>query len=146
MVLKTYSWAIPKYKITAEEAHKEISKLSEVTPHNIVELAKDENSPLHNEFEWNDTIAGDKYREIQARDMLRCIIVHEENKDDKPTEIRAWVSTTEKCVYDRIEAVVSNETEYENLLKTALKELESFKKKYHSLKELKPIFEAMKEL
>ena len=146
MVLKTYSWAIPKYKIGVDVAVSELSKLKEKTPHNIVELARDENNPLHGEFEWNDTVAGEKYREIQAREMLRCIIQHEEDESGKEITIRAFVNTTETNVYDTIEAVVSNETEYENLLKTALKELESFKKKYHSLKELKPVFEAMKEL
>lgn len=146
MVLKTYSWAIPKYKVGVDVAINELSKLKEKTPHNIVELARDENNPLHGEFEWNDTVAGEKYREIQAREMLRCIIQHEEDESGKEITIRAFVNTTETNVYDTIEAVVRNETEYENLLKTALKELESFKKKYHSLKELKPVFEAMKEL
>lgn len=147
MSAKTYSWTIPGYfKVTAEQAHNEIARLEKATPHNIVELARDENSILHNEFEWDNEIAGEKYREEQAKLMLRCIIVHEEKGDEKTTEVRAWVSTTERHVYETIEAVLTNEKEYENMLKTALKELESFKKKYHSLKELTPIFKAIDEL
>lgn len=147
MSTKTYSWTMPGYfNITAEQAHNEIARLEKATPHNIVELARDEKSILHNYFEWDNEIAGEKYREEQAKLMLRCIIVHEEKEDDKETTVRAWISTTEKYVYDRVEAVLSNEKEYENMLKTALRELESFKRKYKSLKELKPLFDVIDKI
>lgn len=90
MVSETYSWVIPKrYKITAEQAQNEILKLSEVTPHNIVELAKNENSPLHNEFNWNTE---EKEIEKQAENMMNCIIVHKKDEDGKEIKGKAWAT------------------------------------------------------
>lgn len=147
MPVKNYSWAVQGiYKITAEQANEEISKLSEVTPHNIVELAKDENSPLHNEFEWNDTVAGEKYREDQARKMLLAIIVKEEKVNKKLVETRAYISAIKRYTYKPIDVVVKDIDEYEHMLNMAMRELQSFMKKYSSLKELEPIFEVIENI
>jgi hypothetical protein len=40
------------------------------TPEGVVEAARAETSPLHGFFEWDDNIAGEKYRLGQARDLI----------------------------------------------------------------------------
>jgi len=47
--------------------------LGEVTPDAVVEAAKDEDSPLHAEFEWNDGAAAHQHRLAQARYLIREI-------------------------------------------------------------------------
>lgn len=42
-----------------------------VTPKMVVDLAKDPNHPLHSQFEWRDDVAAQRFREEQARELIR---------------------------------------------------------------------------
>ena len=44
-----------------------------ITPRMVVDAARAEDSPLHSYFEWDDEIAAEKYREMQARTLLRSV-------------------------------------------------------------------------
>lgn len=56
----------------------------------VLEEARDEGSPLHKHFEWDDTEAAAQYRKQQARALIqKCKITL---IDSKPVEIRAFVS------------------------------------------------------
>ena len=56
----------------------ELTKIREIfgelTAKTTVEAARDEKSRLHNYFEWDNSIAGEKYREQQARTLIGCVI------------------------------------------------------------------------
>lgn len=56
-----------------------------ITPDQVIDHARDEASPLHNYFEWNDTLAAANYRREQARSLLRSvkIVVKYETKNVK---------------------------------------------------------------
>ena len=52
--------------------------------------ARDESSPLHKHFEWDDSEAAEQYRRQQARALIqKCKITL---IDSQPVEIRAFVS------------------------------------------------------
>jgi hypothetical protein len=53
-----------------------------LTPEAVIEEAKKKSSPLHEEFEWNDSLAAERYRLVQARTLIRAITVIV--KDDAP--------------------------------------------------------------
>ena len=56
----------------------------------VLDEAKDETSPLHKHFEWDDSTAADKYRRDQARSLIqKCKITLVETE---PVSIRAFVS------------------------------------------------------
>ena len=56
----------------------------------VLEEARDEGSPLHKHFEWDDSEAAEQYRKQQARSLIqRCKVVL---IDTQPIEIRAFVS------------------------------------------------------
>lgn len=62
-------------------AHAEIlleieKRFGTVTPRIVVDLARDENHPLHGEFEWRDGVAAEKFREEQARELIRGARLH----------------------------------------------------------------------
>lgn len=108
----------------------------------VVDMARDENSEMHSCFEWDDSVAGNKYREIQAGKMIRLLVITRENDDKKEekTNIRYFVSTGKKDnTYTPTRLVVRNQTAYEELLEEAYAELRAFKAKYSSLKELDEI-------
>lgn len=56
----------------------------------VLNEAKDESSPLHKHFEWDDTEAAEQYRRQQARVLIqRCKITL---LDTDPVQVRAFVS------------------------------------------------------
>lgn len=61
-----------------------------LTVASIVEAAKDEDSPLHKHFDWDDNTAAEKYREWQARALIQKCKITIENRPD--TIVRAFVS------------------------------------------------------
>ena len=55
----------------------------------VVDAARDEESPLHEHFEWDDSLAGEQFRLIQARQIIRAIVI---NEDRTGEEIHYYVS------------------------------------------------------
>lgn len=137
------------YKADATKVASEIESLGErYSLSDVVEKAKDESSEMHSCFEWDDAVAGHKYRLSQAGNMVRQLVIVREEKDkEKKTDIRMFVSTGEKNnTYAPTKLVVRRQDEYEALLERAKSELSAFKKKYRILSELEEIFEAIEGL
>ena len=138
------SWKIDGfYKADASKVAAEISSLGEnFTTQEIVEKARSTDSELHKCFEWNDSIAAEKYRLTQAQNILRLLVVTKNEVDREPqkTNLRVFHSDgMRKNSYSPIQIIVKKNDEYEVLLNNALAELKSFKKKYHMLSELEEI-------
>ncbi len=60
-----------------------------IRPERVVEVAQDENNPLHDHFTWDDTEAAELYRIQQARGLIRVYVVHEPRVS---RQVRAYVS------------------------------------------------------
>lgn len=60
-------------KDSAAEALKELEREGRLLPVEVVESARDDDSPLHSHFEWDDSLAGEKYRLHQARALIRTV-------------------------------------------------------------------------
>jgi hypothetical protein len=76
-----YKWKLNglSRKVDAEKAVQELERINAVfgmlTPELIVDAARDKNNPLHSLFDWNDTVAAEKWRMQQARTVLNNIEV-----------------------------------------------------------------------
>jgi hypothetical protein len=46
-----------------------------LTPAMVVDEARDPSNPLHGRFEWDDEVAGEKFREGQAHQLIRSVRV-----------------------------------------------------------------------
>lgn len=138
------AWKFMNYKADPNEAYKEITSLPEITPQNVVNLARSEKSVIHNDFEWNDEIAGEKYRVLQAGEMIRNFVIEEKKTEKSP--VRMLHITSEKNVYKPVEFFVAHDDEYQTLLKRAKMELDGFVKRYSDISELEEVFEAIKKL
>ena len=67
-----------------EELKQIEKKYGELRPEYVVEEAKDKNHPLHNYFDWNNKVAGHKWRVYQARNLiLRVKIEHPQRPSEK---------------------------------------------------------------
>lgn len=130
------------YKADATKVASELESLgTEYTLSDVVEKARDTHSEMHSCFEWDDTVAGQKYRESQAGKMIRQLVIVKDN-DGEPekTNIRLIVSTGKRDnTYTPTKLIVKKQDEYEALLERALAELRAFKQKYSTLSELDEI-------
>ena len=126
------------FKADANECYREISSLEQITPKAILDFARDENSELHKCFEWDNDLAAEKYRIIQAGNVIRMLYIVQKDEDTPPVRV---LSKTSNTVYQPTRAFLKNQSEYEDLLKRALSELESFRLKYKTLSELEQVFE-----
>ena len=131
---------------TAGRVFKEIEESGEeLTPQAVVNASRDEDAPLHKEFEWRDDIAAEKYRCQQAQSMIRnLVIVNATDEEEHPKYERAYVSTPGgKNVYHTIQATLNNEVWKEHLLMTAKREMEQFIAKYRRIESLAGVISAM---
>lgn len=120
------------------------------TPKQIVDKARDPNTELHKCFEWNDSIAAEKYRIRQASAVVHSIkIAYIDTKTNttKVTPIRMF-SMPEKRngSYAPTEVILKQVDQYQMLLNKALDELRAFKTRYKSLSELQEVFDAIDAL
>lgn len=139
---KAIKWKVKGlYKADPEAVYRELQTLDEITPDAVVELARNENSVLHNEIDWDDEVAAERWRKQQARLIICNLVVEIQEKEEKePTFVRLFHKPDENKTYQDLSVFVKDETEYQKLLNQAKRDLNSFKSKYHTLKELKPIF------
>lgn len=136
-----------KYKADASLVATEIYKdRTSAKPEEVVEIAKNPECELHKCFDWDNEIAGEKWRLEQARDILRnLVIVNIEKEVPQKTNLRL-THKIDNSGYKLTVNIVRNQNEYELLLRQALKELDTFKRKYACLSELEQIMELIDEL
>lgn len=110
-----------------------------LTPETLLDASRDENAVLHDEFEWDDSIAGEKYRLVQARQIitnLRAVIDAEPQKVEQYKE-RVFVNVERgSTAYVKITNAMTNETWRQALLDQAKRDAELFVAKYKRLSEL----------
>lgn len=128
------------YKADAQKVADEIGENS-ITPQEVLEKAKDENSELHKCFEWNNDLAAEKYRLQQARAIIINLVYAPKAKEEQP--VRCFQITAEKSVYQPAKRFLVQENQYQQLLARAKAELESFRRRYETLTELEAVFEAI---
>lgn len=139
MMNENVKWKVDGiFKADANECYREISSLEQITPKAILDFAKDEKSELHKCFDWDNDSAAEKYRMIQAGNVIRMLYIVPKNVDTPPVRV---LSRTSDTFYQPTRTFVKNQNEYEDLLKRALSELESFRLKYKTLSELEQVFE-----
>ena len=146
----SYEFKLPGiHKVKAEIAGRICQELSEseggLTPQRLEDISRDVNHPLHNEFEWNDSLAAEMYRRSQAARLIRDIVIVREN--DNAHKDRQFVITNQReSAYVQLDVALSNEDWKSNLLKQARNDMVSFIAKYRRLQELTNVIEPMKDL
>ena len=146
--MKEYSWNITGFynKFDANEVGRELEKIENLTPENVVDVARNENNVMHDMFEWDDSIAGEKYRKTQASRILAAIQVKIIVDNEPNKQVRAFVTTKRDSNFKPIEKVVKNVDQYALLLDKAYRELNYIKIKYDNLKEIQELLENIPQL
>ena len=138
-----YKWNNVSFSANANKVGHEleiIEATTELTNFNILQYAKThKSSELNKCFEWDNTIAGEKWRMQQANNILASISIVVTEKEEP---VKAFVNIKtheEKRVFKSIVKVLNNEDEYQQLLKKAERDFISYKDKYNKLVEIKDL-------
>ena len=142
-----YQWKTgSQHKVSAAVAAEVMDKLAaeeRLNPTELVEESRPEDAPLHSEFEWDDSIAAEKWRKEQAGALIRHLVVRvEANNTEYPTR-QYFMVQQEANTYEPIHVILKDEDKTAMLLDQAKRELQAFKAKYAGLKELAKVFEAI---
>ena len=140
-------WGIKGFKGDARKCYEEIQTLGEdFTPRDVLELARDPRTELHKCFDWDDTIAAEKWRLHQARQICGSISVVVEHEEQAPVEYRLIEHDSSTMSYRPIVFTVRNEDQYGQLLRQAKRELDAFQRRYKIIKELKNVIEEIEKV
>lgn len=142
-----YQWKTgSRHKVSAAVAAEVMDQLAEeerLNPTELVEVSRPDDAPLHSEFEWDDSVAAEKWREEQAGAMIRHLVVRiEANEQEYPTR-QYFMVQREANTYEPIHVILKDEDKTAMLLDQAKRELQAFKAKYAGLKELAEVMKAI---
>jgi hypothetical protein len=129
-----------------------------IEPDLVVEAARDESSPLHRLFTWDDSQAAERYRLLQAGALIRRIKITVLRSDPVTNSIRVEnVRAIESPATERDRkgeaskggsyirtAKIAKDPELRaSMVATALVELTAIRKRYARLSELSGVWEAI---
>jgi hypothetical protein len=77
-----------------------------LTPDRVIHYARNEKAALHESFEWDDTVAGHKYRIQQANALIRihCVITRPVQRDVKMV-VKVEPYTGKAAIVPQVEVV-----------------------------------------
>ena len=149
-----YSWSGLQYAVPAEKVAIHLQKLEEekgsVTREDFLESARSEDSEIHKLFEWDDTVAAEKYRLRQATDIIHSIKITVMEDEKQPVSMKAFVipGYTEKQFgkkggYVNIRRATEDADTKDMILHDARKNARWFMDKYRSIEELAEVITAI---
>lgn len=119
----------------------------ELTPRDVLDDARHDNSPLHGFFEWDDSAAAEQYRLQQARHLIRAVVAIYVDEDKPATRVRAYVHVPEgetSHYRDTAHAMSQRDTR-DAVLRRAWRELQQWRQRYKDLKEFSDLIEVIDE-
>lgn len=140
----------------AQKVADEIYGISDTpTADEIISMASNPDTESYKLFDWDDAVAGPKWRRVQARYVMHALkveFVNDSEEKAEPTKVMEPVRmfygnpNPDEDGFVSIVKVMGNRDTYEQLLERAKTELKWFKKKYSILTELEAIFEMIDSL
>lgn len=119
----------------------------ELTPRDVLDDARNDNSPLHTFFEWDDSAAAEEYRLQQARGLIRSVVAIYVSEDKPATRVKAYVHIPEPGTphYRETGHAMSLSKTRKMVLDQAWRELQSWRRRYADLKEFSDLVKVIDE-
>ena len=153
MVYKKYSWRV-NHGAPAQTVGKTLERIERrdgtITREAFLEESRPEDSPTHACFEWDDSVAAEKYRLNQSSAVIRDIKVTIVSESAEPVKTAAFVNimpnpTAQEAQYQSVDVAVSDTDTRKTVLQNALDDLIKLRIKYRDLTELAGIFDAIEK-
>lgn len=145
--VRKYSYRHGKVGASAQTVGETLERIEKrdgvVTKEAFLEESRPEDSPTHNMFEWDDTVAAEKYRLEQSRMIIADVVVTVE-RESKPRKVAGYVNVTlgkhNKAEYNSIGVAMEDTEKRKAVLSNAFDELKTFENKYSEYQELAGVF------
>jgi hypothetical protein len=142
-----YQWKTGSHlSLDAQLAGEELERIrvrqnGRIESEDVVREAREESSPLHPAFDWNDVSAAEKYRIEQAKYLIRSIEVVID-RGEESTPIRAFVSVKrdEDRSYTSTVHALSDPALRAQVVEQAFRELEAWRRRHAELIEFARVF------
>lgn len=116
-------------------------------PRAVLARARDKHSALHAQFDWNTSRNAERGLLLQAQELIMAVKIKVETADQETISVRAYWSLAPDRLngggYRPLNEIMANQQWREQLLATALGELEALRKRYAKLEELTAVFAAV---
>jgi hypothetical protein len=110
-----------------------------LTPQLVVDAARPDDAPLHSRFEWNDEIAGERYRLDQAREIIRSVrvVYRDATTEERARSYRMFSSamTEEGRAYLPTQAMLEDPFQRRLLIQTMRRDMAALHEKFQHLAE-----------
>jgi hypothetical protein len=120
----------------------------EITPEDVLNDARNPNSPLHSFFEWDDSAAAESHRIAQARGLIRSVVAIYVDDVKPATRVRAYVHIPEPGAphYRDTGQALSHAKTRKMVLERAWREFQQWRKRYEDMKEFADLFATADEV
>lgn len=124
----------------------------ELTPKDVVDDARNRNSPLHPFFEWDNTAAAEAYRLSQARGLIRSVVAiyRDDAAPGGPAIVRmaaySHISEPGAPHYRETSEAMQLTKTRQLVLQRAWRELQAWRKRYKDLAEFSELFAVVDEV
>lgn len=123
-------------QLAGEELERIKAKRGQLDPQGIVHEARPEDAPLHPAFEWDDAIAAESYRCVQARDLIKTVEVIQPDSARRRSE-PAYVNVSTKAPqYRPAEEVAKSPELFESAFRQACERLGAAARAVEHLQEI----------
>ncbi|MGW5518473.1 hypothetical protein [Nocardia africana] len=137
-------------RLTQQQLHDQLlairAERGQLRPEDVVDAARDESHPLHHRFEWDDSVAGEAYRRIQASDLIRSVkVTYKETPEGEQRQVRGWSALPapdNATGYRPTEEVLQDPFASKLLLRQCERDLKALQRKYGHLKEFAELVES----
>jgi hypothetical protein len=111
----------------------------ELTPQVVLDVARDDAHALHARFEWDDAVAGEKYRLVQAHELIRSVKVTFARPDGSQDSIRAFHAVrrddSAQPGYEPLERLIDDPLARAIVVADMRREFATFKARYERFEE-----------
>lgn len=133
-----------RISVDAIEAQRVFSKLersNKLTPETVLEEARCEASPLHEHFEWDDSVAAEKHRLQQAGHLLRSLEVIFERNEQAPIRQYHIIKQKDEVSYVNIKKVMQVPNFRAQVLEQCRNDMSHFISKLERFRDLQHVLE-----
>jgi hypothetical protein len=106
-----------------------------LTPAVVRDEARNVDHPLHNRFEWDDSVAGEAYRLDQAHRLIQSVRINYRAPDQTPRQVRGFhaIRTEHGYAYETVEEVGSDPMKAKLLLAEYEREWRDLRRRWEHL-------------
>lgn len=129
------------------ELHQEIGQCD---PINLVDASRPGEAECHPLFEWDDSLAAERYREEQARHALRChVVVYRNPSTEADQEVRTFVSVRRDDntrTYQETLIAMKNQEDRDRILNRCLAELCQMRRRWQQFSSIADVVTSIDEV